>query len=174
MISCLETLVQPWRFLVSRLNISSTKSRETNWAQVKDRLFMDLSSILLTDVPLLFRDSPWIAITTQACSQGVNLLCREGNSQPGHWMTMKLVWLAVILSLVPRRRGTVSRSRSRETRWRIVGLTMKIKTSPDSWFFIFFFIIQALIINFGLLFMSAWPFLALSLSFARNDETTSG
>jgi len=38
--------------------------------------------------------------TTQACSQGVNLLCREGNSQPGHWMTMKLVWLAVILSLL--------------------------------------------------------------------------
>ena len=25
--------------------------------------------------------------TTQACSQGVNLLCREGNSQPGHWMS---------------------------------------------------------------------------------------
>jgi hypothetical protein len=31
-----------------------------------------------------------------------------------------------------RRRPTVSRSRSRETR-RIVGLTMKIKTSPDEY-----------------------------------------
>ena len=29
-------------------------------------------------------------------SQGVNLLCREGNCQPGHWMKYFLLWLADI------------------------------------------------------------------------------
>jgi hypothetical protein len=52
-------------------------------------------------------------------------------SVSGFLLSAKLFFfLEPVFFLVGRRRPTVSRSRSRETR-RIVGLTMKIKTSPD-------------------------------------------